>query len=79
MLSEVLEHFGFARDLDTSGYFETPYHPTVSQEPAWRHSCWTPHRLHWLGRIGQDASTPPAAGHAHRRETRHRIEIPCCR
>jgi len=26
MLSEVLEHFGFARDLDTSGYFETPYH-----------------------------------------------------
>jgi type II secretory pathway predicted ATPase ExeA len=26
VLSEVMEHFGFARDLDTSGYFETPYH-----------------------------------------------------
>jgi type II secretory pathway predicted ATPase ExeA len=26
VLSEVLEHFGFARDLDAPGYYETPYH-----------------------------------------------------
>jgi type II secretory pathway predicted ATPase ExeA len=26
MLSEVLEHFGFTRDLHAAGYYETPYH-----------------------------------------------------
>ena len=26
MLSEVLDHFGFTRDLHAAGYYETPYH-----------------------------------------------------
>jgi type II secretory pathway predicted ATPase ExeA len=29
MLSEVIEHFGFTRDLHAAGYHETPYHRQV--------------------------------------------------
>jgi type II secretory pathway predicted ATPase ExeA len=31
MLSEVLDHFGFARDFYGAGYHETPYHRQVLQ------------------------------------------------
>ena len=31
MLSEVLDHFGFARDFYGAGYYETPYHRQVLQ------------------------------------------------
>ena len=31
MLSEVLDNFGFARDLYAAGYYETPYHRQVLQ------------------------------------------------
>lgn len=31
MLSEVLDHFGFARDFYGAGYYETSYHRQVLQ------------------------------------------------
>ena len=32
MLTEVMEHFGLARDLHTAGFYETPHHKQVLKE-----------------------------------------------
>ena len=79
MLSEVLDHFGFARDFYGAGYYETPYHRQVLQNLRGAIQCRATDRLHRAGRLRQDPAASPVAGYSCRGEARHRVEIACRR